>query len=101
MPQDPKNRKPISRRSLLTRAGLAAGALYMAPAMVGLNAAHASTGSGSSSGSSSSGPSSSSNSGPSRSGNSSSDSRNSGPSRSSQRVSGETPLWLKKLFPGM
>ena len=36
----------LSRRRLLVRIGLVAGAAYVAPAMVGLNAAHASRGSG-------------------------------------------------------
>lgn len=40
----------LSRRRLLVRIGLVAGAAYVAPAMVGLNAAHASGGSGGSGG---------------------------------------------------
>ncbi|MCO5084529.1 MAG: hypothetical protein M9955_23090 [Rhizobiaceae bacterium] len=41
----------ISRRGALMRLGLAAGALYVAPAMLDLNKAHASSGSGGSGGS--------------------------------------------------
>lgn len=61
--------KAISRRAMLRRLGLAAGAAYVAPAMVGFNAAHASGASGASGGSGRGrGGSGASRSGPSRSG---------------------------------
>jgi hypothetical protein len=93
----------LTRRRLLTRVGLAAGAAYMAPAMVGLNAARASGVSGGSSGASRSAASAPSrgNSGPSRGGNSGpSRSGNSGPSRPRRRNVDETPRWLRRLFEG-
>lgn len=86
----------LTRRRLLTRVGLAAGAAYMAPAMVGLNAAHASGVSGGSSGASRSGasaPSRGKASGPSRGG-------NSGPSRPRRQNAGDTPRWLRRMFEG-
>lgn len=79
MSTDKKSAK-ITRRAALTRLGLAAGAAYAAPTMVGFNAARASGASGSSGASSNSGPSSGS--GPSRSSRPSYAGRgNSGPSR--------------------
>lgn len=107
MKNDRSTSNVLTRRRLLARVGLAAGAAYMAPAMVGLNAAHASGNSGGSGGSSgpsrgrSSGPSRSRPSGPSRS-------RPSGPSRNRARASRgrrrtdrDTPLWLRRLMQGM
>ena len=79
--------KMISRRNMLMKLGLAAGAAYVAPTLVGLDVARASSGSsgggnsggGNSGGSSSSGPSR-----PSSSGRSSGPSRPSGNGRSSR-----------------
>jgi hypothetical protein len=107
MKDDHRTSNVLSRRRLLARVGLIAGAAYVTPTMIGLNAAHASGASGGNSGASggSSGPSGS-NSGP--SGRSSGPSgANSGPSRS--RRSGpsrrrgtddELPRWLRRLIPG-
>jgi len=81
----------LSRRMMLRRIGLAAGTAYLAPAMVGLNAAHASSGSGGGSGSGSGGNSGASaasnggNSGPSRSDRTGKKNRNSVPSRTERR----------------
>lgn len=77
----------LTRRRLLTRVGLAAGAAYMAPAMVGLNAARASGGSGGNSGASRSTASA-----PSRG--------NSGPSRPRRRNGDDTPRWLRRMLEG-
>ena len=77
----------LTRRRLLTRVGLAAGAAYMAPAMVGLNAARASGGSGGNSGASRSTASA-----PSRG--------NSGPSRPRRRNGDDTPRWLHRMLEG-
>jgi|GEM_PF-2989752 len=105
MKNDPMTKALISRRRLLTRVGLAAGAAYIAPAMVGLNAARASGvsggGSDGSGSGSSSGPSQSS--GPSRSSTSgmSSSSGASSPSRSDGTSGGDVPVWLKKILPGI
>lgn len=98
----------LSRRHLLARVGLIAGAAYVAPAMAGFNAARASTGSGASGGSSgasnSSGPSNSgsSNSGSSNSGPSNSGPSNSGPSRNQRRTNGnnsaDLPPWMKRVL---
>lgn len=73
----------LNRRALLARVGLLAGAAYVAPTLVGLNAAHASGASrGGNSRGGNSGPSRGRNSGPSRGHNSGpSRGRNSGPSR--------------------
>ncbi|NJS40689.1 MAG: hypothetical protein HC783_18710 [Rhodobacteraceae bacterium] len=91
----------VSRRQLLARVGLIAGAAYVAPVMAGFNAAQASTGSGASGGgSSNSGPSNSgqSNSGPSNSGPSSS----SGPSRGRRRRdaggNADLPPWMQRIL---
>jgi hypothetical protein len=80
----------ISRRNLLMKLGLAATAAYVAPTLVGLDVARASTGSSGGSGSASgasgaSGPSRSS--GPSRN---SRPSRASGPSRPQSNSGGQT-----------
>lgn len=97
--------KQITRRNLLIRSGFAAGAAYVAPAMLGLNAAHAS-------GASNSGPSRSapSRSAPSRSMPSApSRGSNSGPSRigTQGRVrhggtsgNGQLPPWLLQIVRG-
>lgn len=97
------NDKPasLSRRALLRRIGLAAGAIYVAPAMVGLNAAHASgnSGGGNSGGRGSGGG----NSG----GRSSGASANSAPSRNSRasrgsgrdsRSGANTPDWVRQML---
>lgn len=90
------NDKPasLSRRAMLRRIGLAAGAIYVAPAMVGLNAAHASGNSGGrNSGGRSSGGRASGRSGISR------------PSRASRgggrrgaRAEGQTPAWVRQML---
>lgn len=97
-----------TRRQMLARLGLAAGAAYVAPTMMGLNAARASGASGASgggnSGPSGSGGGTSSNSGPSRSGGS--NSGNSGPSRNRNgNDSGQTranavemPRWMRQML---
>lgn len=118
MKKDLNTPNVMSRRRLLARVGLIAGAAYVAPTMMGLNAAHASGASGGNSGGNSgasggnSGPSNSnsgpsrSNSGPSRS-NSGPSRNNSGPSRgrnsrpSRGRGNGnDMPLWLRRLMQG-
>ena len=88
----------LSRRHLLARVGLIAGAAYVAPAMAGFNAARASTGSGASGGSSGA----SNSSGPSNSGPSNSGPSNSGPSRKQRRTNGnnsaDLPPWMKRVL---
>lgn len=108
MKNDRSTANTLTRRRMLARVGLAAGAAYMAPAMVGLNAAHASGNSGGSRGSSgpsnsrSSGPSRGRSSGPSRGRSSgASRSRASGPSRYRGRADTETPRWLRRLMQGI
>lgn len=108
MKNDRSTANTLTRRRMLARVGLAAGAAYMAPAMVGLNAAHASGRSGASGGSSgpsnsrSSGPSRGRSSGPSRGRSSgASRSRASGPSRYRGRTDTETPRWLRRLMQGI
>lgn len=92
----------MSRRRLLARIGLAAGAVYAAPTLAGLDAAHASGNSGGNSGGSSGG--NSRGSAPSgRGGNRGSVSRNSAPSRArgSSRPNGrrgQAPQWMRSLF---
>jgi hypothetical protein len=85
----------LSRRALLRRIGLAAGAIYVAPAMVGLNAAHASGNSGGGNSGASGGRSSgaSGNSGVSRA---SRASRGSG--RRGGRGSSDTPAWVRQML---
>jgi hypothetical protein len=110
MKNDHRTSNTLSRRRLLARVGLIAGAAYVTPTMIGLNAAHASG--ASNSGPSNSGPSNSgpsrdnsgpSNSGPSRdsSGPSRSNSgpsrRNSGPSRR-RGANNDLPPWLRRLL---
>lgn len=96
----------ITRRRLLARVGLVAGAAYAAPAMVGLNAAHASTNSGASGGSSgasggNSGASGGGNSGPSNGGSSGpSNGRGSRPGRARRSNGDGIPLWLERLLQG-
>ena len=96
--------KVLSRRMALRRIGLAAGAVYVAPAMLGMSAARASGFSGNSGASGNSGPSRysrpSGNSGPSRN---SRPSRNSGPSRGRGRngngnVGADVQFLLRRLF---
>ncbi|MCU0814902.1 MAG: hypothetical protein MUF74_00015 [Cypionkella sp.] len=107
-------KETVSRRQLLARLGLAAGAAYVAPTMLGMNAARASgasrggnsgpSGGGNRGGGASrnSGPSrsrSSRNSGPSRNG----PSRNSGPSRGNRNgqnraTSAEMPIWMRRML---
>lgn len=102
------NDKPasLSRRALLRRIGLAAGAIYVAPAMVGLNAAHASgnSGGGNSGGRGSGGGNSG---GRSSGGRSSGASANSAPSRNSRasrgsgrdsRSGANTPDWVRQML---
>ncbi len=105
MKKDSGTPNTMTRRRLLARVGLAAGAVYAAPAMIGLNAAHASTNSGASGGSSgasggNSGPSGG-NSGASRGGNSGpSRSGRSGPSRGGRSNGDDIPRWLQRLLQG-
>lgn len=90
----------LTRRRMLARLGLAAGAAYVAPAMIGLNAARASGTSGGSGGGS--GASRGGSSGASRGG-SSAPSRgvNSGPSRGRRRRNGDDmSALLRRLMPG-
>lgn len=106
MKKDPSPANPMTRRRLLARVGLAASAVYVAPTMIGLNAAHASGNSGASGGSSgasggNSGASRSGNSGASRGGNSGpSRGRNSRPSRNRRGNGDELPLWLRRMLQG-
>ncbi|MCU0907590.1 MAG: hypothetical protein MUF73_09125 [Rhodobacteraceae bacterium] len=96
--------KPIARRQLLARIGLAAGAAYVAPSLTTLGMARASGasgGSGASAVSRQSSPSRQSRqSGPSRQ---SRASRPSGPGRGdwtgSQQV-GEVPVWVRRMLGG-
>ena len=83
--------KMISRRNLLMKLGLAAGAAYVAPVVAGLDIARASTGSGGGRGNSGGGRSS----GPSRP-SSNGRGRSSGPSRprsSGNRGASQTTHW--------
>lgn len=111
MKNDDRAPTVLTRRRMLARVGLIAGAAYATPAMIGLNAAHASDASGGNSAPSrsnsapsrsNSGPSRS-NSGPSR-GNSRPSRGNSGPSRGNRnrtrRDRNETPRWLRRIFEG-
>ena len=109
MKKDPGTSNPMTRRRLLARVGLAAGAVYVAPAMIGLDAAHASGNSGNSGASGGSSGASGGNSGVSRSGSSrASNGRNSGrsrggksrPSRSGGRNGDDLPIWLRRLLQG-
>ena len=99
----------LTRRHLLTRIGLAAGTAYVAPTLIGFNAARASGASGGGSAPSRSAVSRSS--GPSRPRSTenrpgrSAPSRRSGPSRSASRPSsrtagpnGEMPLWMREML---
>ncbi|MFE3839599.1 hypothetical protein [Pseudogemmobacter sonorensis] len=100
----------ISRRRMLVRLGLAAGAAYAVPTLAGFDAARASGNSGGNSGGNSrggnSGPSRSSgpsrNSAPSRNsrpGRNSRPSRNSRPARAGRgQGNGTTPEWLRRMF---
>lgn len=120
MKDQSKTEVNISRRHLLARVGLAAGAAYMAPVMMGLNAARASGASGGNSGASGgnsgasggnsgasrggSGPSRGS-SGPSRSSSGPSRARGrSGVSRGSSRPganrgqNAQAPRWLREML---
>jgi hypothetical protein len=106
MENDRNDKDILSRRRLLMRVGLAASAAYVAPVMMGLNAAHASGNSGGYSGGNSGN--SGGNSGASR-GNSGGASRgNSRPSRGrrsapSRRRGGNgqpVPAWLRRLMQG-
>lgn len=99
MKNDRSTSNILTRRRLLARVGLAASAAYMAPAMIGLNAAHASGNSGVSRGSS--GPSRSRPSGPSRSRPSGPSRNRSGASRGRGRKNTDIPLWLRRLMQGM
>ena len=100
MKKDLNTPNVMSRRRLLARVGLIAGAAYVAPTMMGLNAAHASGASGGNSGASggNSGPSNS-NSGPSRSNFVPSRGRKSRPSRGRGKGN-DMPLWLRRLMQG-
>lgn len=114
MKKDLSTANPLTRRRLLARVGLIASAAYVAPTMIGLNAAHASGNSGASGGSSgasggNSGASRSGNSGPSRGGNSgasrgrnsgASRGRNSRPSRNGQGNGDDLPPWLRRILQG-
>lgn len=114
MKKDPSTANLMTRRRMLARVGLAAGAVYVAPTMIGLNAAHASGNSGASGGSSggsggNSGASRSGNSSASRSGNSgpsrgrnsgASGGRNSRPSRNGKGNGGSSPRWLRSILHG-
>lgn len=102
MKKDPSTANLMTRRRLFARVGLAAGAVYVAPTIIGLNAAHASGNSGASGASGgTSGASRSSNSGASRSGTSGvSRGRNSRPSRSGQGNGNNLPLWLRRMLQG-
>lgn len=111
MKKDLNTANPMTRRRLLARVGLVAGAAYVAPTMIGLNAAHASGNSGGSSGASggnsgasrsgvsrasrggSSGPSRGRNSGASRG-------RTSRPSRNGRGNGDDLPRWLRRLLQG-
>jgi len=94
--------KPLNRRALLARLGLAAGAAYVAPSLTSIGMARASGASGGSGpsggswgGSRNSGPSGWS--GPSRS---SRHSRNSRSSRGGRgRTDAQAPAWLRRMFP--
>jgi hypothetical protein len=106
MKNDRSTSTVLTRRRLLARVGLAASAAYMAPAMVGLNAARASGASGGNSGASrggNSGASRGGRSGASRGGNSgASRGGSSGPSRgrSRGRAGNDVPGWLDRLMRG-
>lgn len=106
MKKDPSTANLMTRRRLFARVGLAASAAYVAPTMIGLNAAHASGNSGASGGSSgasggNSGASRGGNSGPSRGRNSgASRGRNSRPSRNGQGNGDDLPLWLRRMLQG-
>lgn len=113
MKKDPSTSPLMTRRRLLARVGLAASAAYVAPAMIGLNAAHASGNSGASGGNSgasggnsgasggNSGASSGGNSGASRGGNSgASRGRSSRPSRKRQGNGDDLPRWLSRMLHG-
>lgn len=106
MKKDPGTSPLMTRRRLLARVGLAASAAYVAPAMIGLNAAHASGNSGASGGNSgssggNSGASSGGNSGASRGGNSgASRGRSSRPSRKRQGNGDDLPRWLSRILQG-
>lgn len=107
MKKDPSLQNLMTRRRLLARVGLAVGAVYVAPTMIGLDAAHASTNSGATGGNSgasrggSSGASRSGNSGASRGGNSgASRGGNSRPSQAEARNGGDLPPWLRRLLQG-
>lgn len=111
MTQGTGNKVDLSRRRIMIRAGLVAGAAYVAPVLAGLDAARASGNSGGGSGGGSrggnSGASRGGNSGPSRGGNSG-PSRASGPSRSgpsgrgrrSSRRNDDMPGWVRQVFGG-
>jgi hypothetical protein len=106
MKKDSSTASPMTRRRLLARVGMVAGAVYVVPTMIGLNAAHASGNSGASGGSSgasggNSGASGSGNSGASQGGNSgASRGRNSHPSRNGQGNREDLPPWLRRLLQG-
>lgn len=108
MKKEPGSPKDITRRNLLIRTGIVAGAAYVAPAMMGLNAAHASGASRSAPSRSAPSRSAPSRSAPSRSA-PSAPSRASGPSRvsASGRIhqggssnNGQLPSWLLQLMRG-
>lgn len=99
MKNDRSTSNILTRRRLLARVGLAASAAYMAPAMIGLNAAHASGNSGASGGNS--GPSRNRSSGPSRSRPSGPSRNRSGASSGRGRKNTDMPLWLRRLLQSM
>ncbi|MFN3822687.1 MAG: hypothetical protein ACK4GW_07930 [Pseudorhodobacter sp.] len=106
------NTVDLSRRRLMIRAGLVAGTAYMAPALAGLNAAHASGNSGGGSRGGNSGASKGGRSAPSRGSSpakgrsvpSGRTQRRSVPSgRAAKRSSGRsnrTPGWVRQVFGG-
>ena len=107
MKNDRKASDVLTRRRLLARVGLAAGAAYVAPVMMGLNAAHASGASGGNSGGNSgasrggnSAPSRSRASAPSRGTSAPSRGRASGPSRARGRAGSDVPAWLRRMMQG-
>jgi hypothetical protein len=114
MTQKTKDSVDLSRRRIMIRAGLVAGAAYVAPVLAGLDAARASGSSGGGSGGGSrgggSGGSRGGNSGASRGGNSGPSGRGrSGPSRASapsgrgrrsSSSNGQMPGWVRQVFGG-